>query len=92
MSYTHHKENVPLSILDGSDGELSIEFDYAPGFAADDDDPGAGECFTIMAASYRDVPGVPVGLSDHEQDEVVVWLDENWIRPERDPDEGRDND
>ncbi len=91
MSYTHHKENVPLAILDGSEGDLLVHFDYAPGYDPDADDPGAGECFTIIGASYAGATDVPVGLGDHEQDAIVVWLDENWIRPEPDPDYGRND-
>lgn len=89
--YTHHREAVPLSILDGSDGELVVEFDWAPGTAPsglsgppEHYDPGDGDEIVITGCSYDTTPGIPVGLGPHEEERVVEWLDENWIRPEDD--------
>lgn len=91
--YTIHTAHVPLSILDGSDGELIVTFDWAAGTAPsgisgppENYDPGEADEFNITAAHYDVAPGVSVLLADREEEQVIEWLDANWERPDDGPD------
>lgn len=97
--HTHHRETVPLSVIDGSDGDLVVEFDFYRGTPAsgmsgppENYDPGEGPEFYVTASCYESAPGIPVLLADHEVDKVTDWLLENWTPPDDgpDPDDWRD--
>jgi hypothetical protein len=85
------EEPVPLSILDGSDGDLIVTFDYSPGTPAtglsgppENYDPGEGPMVEVVSTSY-DV-GPLCGLAAHEIEKVEEWLAENFEPPEDGPD------
>lgn len=100
---TTHTETLPLSILDGSDGELWVRFSYSPGCPAvwylSNGDPGypaEDPEITITEARYIGADGKPqqiavVGLAPHEEERVVEWLLDHWEPPTGpDPDDARD--
>jgi hypothetical protein len=73
---SRHTELVPLWILDGSDGELEVEFDYIPGGFDDDEDK-----LEIRRVRYAGIT-VPVLLAEHEEDRVIDWLAGEWEPPQ----------
>jgi hypothetical protein len=89
VSYTHFRETVPLSVVEGdADGELIVDFDWRAGSPPsgmsgppENYDPGESDEFVITAVSYDTAPNIPVGLAPHEEEKVIEWLDENWMRP-----------
>lgn len=90
-------ENVPLYVLDGSEGELVVTFSYRPGeppsgWSPEDFDPGSGPELEVIAAHYVGAAAIPVGLGAEEDQRVVDYLLENWEPPEDgpDPDDLRD--
>jgi hypothetical protein len=94
VSYSKHLEHVPLSILDGSDGELIVQFEFRAGTPPsglsgppENYDPGEGDEFVIGRCCYDTAPQIPVGLGEHEEERVIDWLNENWDRPYDGPDE-----
>lgn len=97
-----HKADIPLSILDGSDGMFRVEFTYRPGadpsprtmanpMGVDDGYPPEIE---IIGAHYLNDAGeplAPLGLAEHGEERAIEWLMENWEPPAGpDPDDLRD--
>jgi hypothetical protein len=91
---TTHTEDVPLSILDGSDGMMRVTFTFSPGRAAVGPayDHGGlpAEPPEIEIVETRYMDGT-LGLAEQEEVRVIEWLLENFEEPTGpDADEWRD--
>jgi hypothetical protein len=103
MMASTYTEDVPLSILDGSDGMLRVTFSFTPGGAPSPrtiaepmggDDGWPPEIEVTSARYLREdgtvIPAV-VGLGEHEEERVIEWLFDHWEPPTGpDPDDERD--
>ena len=85
-------EILPMDVIEAdAEGEIEVHFKWSPGEAESGRfgppehwDPGSSDDFTINKAFYVLPKGkrIPLGLSAHEEELVLEWLDENFERPD----------